>query len=89
MTISRKTDPMGLVSESFALLSAHGPVARTYSARINITEAEMGDPVIVCKKKPYIKTIEQENDPSIKNYVIVERQRIPEDTPLVLKCATY
>ena len=62
---------------------------KTYSARIQITEAEKGAPVIVCKKKPYIKPIEQENDPTIKNYVIVERQRLPEDTPLVLKCATY
>ena len=59
----------------FKKMRVTGP---TWNARINISEGEMCPPVVVCKKKPYIKTMRQENDPTIKDYVVVERQRLPE-----------
>jgi hypothetical protein len=49
----------------------------TWDARIQISELEMCNPIIVRKRKPYIKTIRQERDPTIKNYVVVERQCLP------------
>jgi hypothetical protein len=51
---------------------------QTWDARIQISDVEMCEPIIVRKRKPYIKTIEQERDPTIKHYVVVERQRLPE-----------
>ncbi len=50
----------------------------TWSARITITDAEMCEAVTIRKRKPYIKTIEHDKDPSIKSYIVVERQRLPE-----------
>ena len=47
-----------------------------WDARITITEAEMNPGVTVRVKKPYIRTIEQENDPSINEFAIVERHRL-------------
>ena len=56
-----------------------------WSARISITDAEMTPGVVVKKRKPYIKTIEQESDTTIKDYVLVERLQLHRDTPIVIK----
>ena len=47
-----------------------------WDARICITEAEMTPGVIAKKRKRYIKPIEQESDPTIKDFVIVEHLRL-------------
>jgi hypothetical protein len=49
----------------------------TWSARITIPDCEMCEGVTVGKRKPYTKTIKQENDPTIKPYIVVERHRLP------------